>query len=100
MKKLINVPEEILKVLKEYKKQTGINASAYIVKALYKQMINDNLIKTKTVTIYIDKETGNIINVNPLCDNCNKVMRNPNVKINAPDESVKFCDGDKCEVQL
>jgi len=78
--KLISFPEEILDVLDDYKKKTGIPATDFVRKAVVKQMIIEGLIFIKTRYIIEDKI---------------KLVR---VNISDAIESNKFCDGDKCEL--
>lgn len=69
MKKLIDYPEEIDNILKEYKKKTGMSVAAYIQRAIYKAMVHDKLINIRRLTINLDKE-GNVVNIDELCDTC------------------------------
>lgn len=89
MKKLIQLPDKIHDVLKNYKEKTGMSISAYIYRAIYKAMVHDKLINIKRVNIYVDKNTGKVIE---------KPKKKEEDKINAPPESIKYCDGDKCSV--
>jgi len=93
--KLINLPDTIHEILMNYKEKTGISASAYIQRALYRQMINDNLMKIKTDTVIVDKETGKVIGLHEVCNRC---YRKENLSKNVLSEDLKYCDGDKCEV--
>ena len=81
--KLIEFPEPVLDALAEYKKQTGISASDYIRDATCRRMIVDGVIRIKTITIDVEQK-GNGKKIQEI--------------INAPPEAIKFCDGDKCEV--
>lgn len=76
MKKLIELPDNIKKILDDYKEKTGIPVTQYIQKAVYKQMIRDDLIQIKTRIVYIEE---NEVEVEPA-------------------EGEIFCDGDSCEV--
>lgn len=62
--KLISFPEEILKVLEDYKHKTGIPATDYIRRAVVKQMIIEGLIyiQRKYITVETEnEEKSNII---------------------------------------
>lgn len=75
--KLLSFPEEILDVLADYKKKTGIPATDYIRDCVCRRMIVDGLIVIKTRPIY---------------------MNGKEEKIEIMDEALKYCDGDKCEM--
>lgn len=79
--KLISFPEEILDKLEEYRQKTGIPATDYIRDCVCRKMIIDGLIFIKTRYIFIEKE-----------ENGKKLLPN------TPPEEIKFCDGDKCEI--
>jgi len=81
--KLISFPEEILIVLDEYKKKTGIPATDYVRRAVVKQMIVEGLIFIQTKYIIIEKDFK---------DNGGKASMLEAIEAN------KFCDGDSCEV--
>ena len=80
--KLISFPKEVLDVLEDYKRKTGITASDYIRDATIRRMIVDGLIffKIKYVDVNID---GN---------------GQKKSKDKSPPEEIKYCDGDRCEI--
>jgi len=82
--KLIGFPTEILDVLDDYKKRTGIPATDYIRKAVVKQMIIEGLIfiHMKYITVEAEKENSNKVSVSDAI------------------EANKFCDDDKCELPV
>lgn len=55
MKKLITLPDEIKEVLDEHKEHTGVSVTSYIQQAIFKQMLNDGLLKIKT-KVYLTKD--------------------------------------------
>lgn len=77
-KLLLKLPEQIHFILQNYKKKTGMSMTSYIQRALYRQLINDRLLYIKMVTLNVDPENGEMLDSVP--------------------ESIKYCDGDKCQV--
>lgn len=92
MKKLITLPDKIDEILKNHKEKTGVSVTAYIQRAVYLQMINDRLMNIKPVTVYFNKNTGEILE--------KVTIEKSDKKINKVPESIKYCDGDKCQVNL
>lgn len=81
--KLISFPKEILLVLDEYKKKTGIPATDYIRNCVCRKMIEEGLIYIEMKYIVQEKKIEN---------NGNKASTLEAIEAN------KFCDGDSCEV--
>ena len=85
MKKLIDIPEKIHNILLEHKERTGRNVTGMILEALYRWLIHENLMIVKRRVVYVDEENKS------------------NGKIIAAQEvpeSIKFCDGDSCEMPV
>ena len=66
--------------LEQIKKDTGQSINAIVINALYRQLIIDKVIKYW--------ELDNIVKPDPHYENINKLP-----------EDLKFCDGDKCEIE-
>lgn len=83
--KLIAFPVDVLDVLADYKKQTGVSASNYIRNATIRKMIVDGLIWFRMKTVDVETEKNG-----------------KKLEIDQTDaiESNKFCDDDKCEVPV
>lgn len=72
MKKLVEIPDEIFKILEQLKEKTGRSIMSMIQESVYRWMIAEKLMKIKTVTVKIQTEKMS--------------------------DSLKFCDG-ACEVE-
>ena len=59
MKKLITLPDEVSDILNNYKEKTGMSATSYIQRAVYKSLIHDKLMIIKPRIIYYEKEDEN-----------------------------------------
>ena len=77
---LLNLPVPIHKILKDYKEVTGVNVTNQIYEAITSWLFLKKLINLESIAL--------------LNGRGHKVEE----KVELMDESLKFCDGDSCEI--
>lgn len=95
MKKLLTIPDEVHKLLEDYKELTGRSVTGIIQEAIYRWLIHEKILIPKRVILYYDEKLDKYFTEEQM----KEIKRgNKQKKINSIPEELKFCEGDKCQV--